>query len=111
MINETELAQEVVIHPTYKTDTFFVAQVLSGVTGDVMPFRTPLANGLSEDKFAEATCNGIRNAGATVLDWGYEYGVNEDREAMTEALKNIPIRSVAQSQYENLVNKIVGAYV
>ena len=92
------------------SQTYFVATVRSAATSDLMPYRSRLSDGLSEEKFAEASCNGIRNAGATVLDWGYEYGVNEDREAMTEALKNIPIRSVSQSQYENIVNEIMEAY-
>ena len=105
MINETEWAQEL-----GKTEVYFVARVLSGVTGDEMPYRSRLDNGLSEEKFAEASCNGIRNAGATVLDWGYEYGVHEDREAMTNALKSIPIRALYQGQYEAIVDEIMEAY-
>ena len=89
---------------------YFVARVLSGVTGDIMPYRSRLENGLSEEKFAEATCNGIRNAGAKVLEYHYEYGIDEERQAMTEALKDIPIRSVSQAQYENIVNEIMEAY-
>jgi len=106
MINEKEWAQE-----PRNTEAYFVARVLSGVSGNEMPFRTIYKEGLSMEKFAEANCNGIRNAGGTVLGWGYEYGHNEDTEAMIEALKDIPIRSVSQAQYENLINKIVGAYV
>ena len=92
------------------SQTYFFATVRSGVTGDLMPYRTPLGNGLSGEKFAAATISGIRNAGATVLNWGYETGIDEERQAMTEALKDIPIRSVSQSQYENIVNEIVQAY-
>ena len=92
------------------SQTYFVATVRSGVTGDLMPYRSRLENGLSEEKFAEASCNGIRNAGATVLEWGYENGIDEERQAMTEALKSIPIRSLYQGQYEAIVDEIMEAY-
>ena len=92
------------------SQTYFFATVKSGVTGAEMPFRTPLGNGLSGEKFAAATISGIRNAGATVLEYHFEYGIDEERQAMTDALKSIPIRSLYQGQYEAIVDEIMEAY-
>ena len=75
-----------------------------------MPYRSRLENGLSEEKFAEASCNGIRNAGATIIEYHYETGIDEERKAMTDTLKSIPIRGMHQSQFENIVDEIVQAY-
>jgi hypothetical protein len=92
------------------SQTYFVATVRSGVTGEEMPFRTPLGNGLSGEKFAAATISGIRNAGATVLEYHFEYGIDEERQALTDTLKSIPIRGMHQGQYEAIVDEIVQAY-
>ena len=92
------------------SQTYFVATVRSAVTGDLMPYRSRLEHGLSEEKFAEASCNGIRNAGATIIEYHYETGIDEERQALTDALKSIPIRALYQGQYEAIVEEVMEAY-
>lgn len=89
---------------------YFVATVLSGSTGELMPYRSQLAHNLSEELFAKHTIIGIEKTGATVAEWGYEYGPNEEVDSMTAELQGIPIHSITQEHYEVVVNEIVRSW-